>query len=82
LGNERRTGAVSFFLPDALGSVRQVADVGGNVLLAQSFDPFRNLLMRSGALTSYFGYAGEWTGRQARWSLVDLCKLLLHNPRL
>jgi YD repeat-containing protein len=55
IGQRDANSAASFFLPDALGSLRQIADAGGNVLLAQSFDPFGNSLLHSGALTSPFG---------------------------
>jgi len=48
-----------YFLPDGLGSVRQVVDPARQVLLAQSFDPFGNAQKRSGPGRSAFGYTGE-----------------------
>jgi hypothetical protein len=35
---------VGYALPDHLGSVRQVADAAGQVSLAQSYDPFGDLI--------------------------------------
>ena len=52
-------GAWEYVLPDALGSLRQLADERGRVTLAQSFDPFGALLERAGSGRSDFGYTGE-----------------------
>jgi hypothetical protein len=46
-------------LPDALGSVRQIADANGNVTLARSHEPYGGVLTSTGAASSIFGYAGE-----------------------
>jgi len=56
------SGAWAYALPDHLGSVRQLSNAGGQVTLAQSFDPFGNLFETSGAATSAFAYTGEWYG--------------------
>ena len=48
-----------YFAPDRLGSVRQMVDPAGTVLLAQSYAPFGNVLERSGTDSSAFGYTGE-----------------------
>jgi hypothetical protein len=48
-----------YFLPDALGSARQLTDAAGALALAQSFDPYGLLSSQGSAATSY-GYAGEW----------------------
>lgn len=50
-----------YFLPDGLGSVRQLADASGSVTLSQSFDPFGSLRSQGGASASSYGFAGEWT---------------------
>ena len=50
-----------YFLPDALGSVRQLTTQDGNVELTQSFDPFGNLRTRRAGGFSSYGFAGEWT---------------------
>jgi YD repeat-containing protein len=50
--------AWSYYLPDRLGSVRQLVDPAGAVLLAQSYDPFGNVLAQAGAAESIFGFTG------------------------
>jgi RHS repeat-associated protein len=58
---QERNSTTEYFLPDALGSVRQIANAGGAVTLGQSFDPFGNPDYRSGIGSSSYGFAGEWT---------------------
>jgi RHS repeat-associated protein len=53
------SGTWGYVAPDALGSVRQVVDPAGAVTLAQSYDPFGNLLTSAGSGSSVFGYTGE-----------------------
>jgi RHS repeat-associated protein len=53
------SGTWGYVAPDALGSVRQVVDPAGSVTLAQSYDPFGNLLSSVGSGSSVFGYTGE-----------------------
>ncbi|MBI1877523.1 MAG: hypothetical protein HYR94_04710 [Chloroflexi bacterium] len=53
--------AWSYYLPDRLGNLRQLANNTGQVNLAQSYDPFGNLLERTGSGQSIFGYTGEQT---------------------
>ncbi len=53
------SGTWGYVAPDALGSVRQVVDPAGTVSLAQSYDPFGNLLTSAGSGSSAFGYTGE-----------------------
>jgi len=48
-------------LPDALGSVRQLANGNGAVVLAQSYKPYGEVLNSAGAGTTPYGYTGEWT---------------------
>jgi YD repeat-containing protein len=54
-----------YFAYDGLGSVRQVTDATGGVLLAQTFDPYGNAYARAldAAWTggTRFGYTGEYT---------------------
>jgi RHS repeat-associated protein len=50
---------VDYFLPDALGSVRQLANSAGSVTLAQRYDPFGNPLSSAGSGTSVWAFAGE-----------------------
>jgi len=51
----------AYHLPDALGSVRQVADGNGAVVLAQSYKPYGGMLSSAGTDSSAYGYTGEWT---------------------
>jgi RHS repeat-associated protein len=53
------SGAWAYALPDHLGSVRQLTNAGGQVTLAQSYDPFGNLFEAAGSGASGFGYTGE-----------------------
>jgi len=46
------------FLPDGLGSVRQIANASGMVGQPWAYDPFGNPL---GNPPSHYGFAGEWT---------------------
>lgn len=50
-----------YFVPDRLGSVRQLVNPGGQVVLGQSFDPFGNVIEQGRVVPSVFGYAGEQT---------------------
>jgi RHS repeat-associated protein len=50
-----------YFLPDALGSVRQVVDASGTIVRTQSFDPYGNLLNSNGSTLTSYGFTGEWT---------------------
>ena len=51
--------AWTYSLPDPLGSVRQLIDAPGQVVLAQSYAPFGGIREQAGAGPSGFGYAGE-----------------------
>ena len=51
--------APEYLLADALGSVRQIVDVDGNVILAQSYEPYGTVLTSNGTASSIFAYAGE-----------------------
>jgi RHS repeat-associated protein len=53
--------AWQYHLPDALSSVRQLADASGAVSYAQSYKPYGESLGAYGGQTSSYGFAGEWT---------------------
>jgi RHS repeat-associated protein len=59
--SQQKNGVTETFLPDGLGSVRQLADQNGSVIFGQAFDPFGNSIGQSGLGGSSYGYAGEWT---------------------
>jgi RHS repeat-associated protein len=49
-----------YFLGDALGSVRQLADVSGEVVLARAYDPYGVTAYSSGIPQSAYGFTGEY----------------------
>ena len=53
--------ATEYFVADGLGSVRQLLAESGDVLLAQTFDPYGNPYQREGAQLGDYGFAGEQT---------------------
>ena len=57
---QQNAGGTDYFLPDALGSVRQLASIVGTVSRIQSYEPFGELLAANGARTTPYGFAGEW----------------------
>jgi RHS repeat-associated protein len=57
---EKQTDQWAYHLPDAIGSVRQLADSEAQVTFAQSYTPFGEVLSTYGEDGSSFGYAGEW----------------------
>jgi RHS repeat-associated protein len=48
-----------YFLPDVMGSVRQMVDPNGAIQLARSYDPYGNVLSSNGTGTSMYGFDGE-----------------------
>ena len=50
---------VQYFLGDALGSVRQLVDSSGEVLLARSYEPYGEVLGSAGEGDSSYGFTGE-----------------------
>lgn len=50
-----------YYLTDALGSVRQLADASGDVIYAEVYTPFGEVLSSAGVGESSYGFAGEWT---------------------
>jgi len=58
---QQSTSGTGYFLPDGLGSLRQLANASGMVGEPWAYDPFGNPLGSSGNNPSNYGYAGEWT---------------------
>ena len=56
---ELQPGGFVYHLGDALGSVRQLSDVIGEVTLAHSFQPFGSSLESIGTGSTSIGFAGE-----------------------
>jgi len=51
--------AFAYHLPDALGSVRQLANASAAVTLTRSYEPFGSTLSSAGTGTTAFQFAGE-----------------------
>jgi RHS repeat-associated protein len=49
-----------YFLGDALGSVRQLTDGQGIVILARSYEPYGSVLSTAGEDATKYGFTGEW----------------------
>jgi len=49
-----------YFLGDALGSVRQLADGPGTVILTRSYEPYGSVLSTVGTDATKYGFTGEW----------------------
>jgi RHS repeat-associated protein len=62
---QQDSSAWAYALPGHLGSVRQLTNAGGQVTLAQSYDPFGVLFEAAGSGASGFGYTGEWWDAEA-----------------
>ena len=79
-------GSREYLLPDALGSVRQIADANGNITLAKSYEPYGSVLTSTGTASSIFGFSGEQadtTGLiflRARYMQPTLGIFLAHDP--
>jgi RHS repeat-associated protein len=70
--------AFEWFLGDALGSVRQVVDNSGDVLLAQGYTPFGLVHSESGTGSSGYGFTGE----QADPTGLVYLRARYYDPRL
>jgi RHS repeat-associated protein len=56
---EEQPGGWQFHLGDALGSVRQLADVSEAVTLAQSYEPYGSVMNSAGSASIVFQFTGE-----------------------
>ena len=50
-----------YFLPDALGSTRQLVNADDQLTLAENYDPFGNTVASMGSDSSIFGFTGQQT---------------------
>ena len=55
----QNSAAWEYLLPDALGSVRQIADANGSVTLAKSYEPYGSVLNSNGSASSIFAHGEE-----------------------
>jgi hypothetical protein len=64
--------SADYFLPDGLGSERQLANSAGAVTLARRYDPYGGVLSSAGSGTSVYGFTGEM--RDANGNLLNYSK--------
>lgn len=57
--SEQSAAGTDYFLPDALGSVRQLANVSTTVTLARNYDPYGNVLSSAGYRSTSYNFTGE-----------------------
>ena len=48
-----------YLLPDALGSVRQITNASGYIVLTKDYEPYGSVLNSSGSAASTYGFTGE-----------------------
>lgn len=58
--SQQNATLTEFFLSNAIGSVRQTADITGTVTVAKGYQPFGSVLNNTGHGTSNYGFTGEW----------------------
>ena len=56
---EEQPGGWAYHLPDALGSLRQLADASADITLARTYEPFGDPLSTVGTGTSIYGFTSE-----------------------
>jgi RHS repeat-associated protein len=54
-----RTGTVSYYNYDGLGSVKELTDSGSSVTVTYTYDGFGNLIASSGSAANSYGFTGE-----------------------
>jgi RHS repeat-associated protein len=50
-----------YYMGDALGSVRQLIDSSGNVVLTKDYEPYGEVMNSAGTTNTAYGFTGEWT---------------------
>jgi RHS repeat-associated protein len=79
-------GEMEFFLTDASGSVRQLAN-DTSIILTKEYEPYGEVLAEEGSVSSYYGYGGEWTSPynelvylRARWYSPAMSRFFTTDP--
>ena len=54
---------IEYFLGDALGSVRQLTDESGEIILTREYDPYGNVLSSVGTVETKYGFTNEYTSQ-------------------
>jgi RHS repeat-associated protein len=87
-GNERLAqingSEADYFLGDALGSVRQLADASDEVRLAKNYEPYGTVMDDIGNTGSDYGFAGEsqqnyWVYLRSRFYLTSIGRFASHD---
>lgn len=58
---QSNTGGMGYYLGDALGSVRQMADASGVLNLSRNYEPYGTAYSLMGSTSTAYGFTGEWT---------------------
>jgi RHS repeat-associated protein len=56
----QQSATTAYFHGDALGSVRQMTDANGEVVLANAYHPYGESLSSAGEAETSYGFTGEW----------------------
>jgi RHS repeat-associated protein len=82
-----KADGTEWFLGDALGSVRQVVDDSGGVILSRDYDPYGQIVAESGDGSSGYGFTGEQYNAstellflRARYYGLGTGRFLSHDP--
>jgi RHS repeat-associated protein len=67
--DQQTTAGTDYFLGDALGSVRTLANASGDVTLQKSYDPYGQTLSSSGTGSSNYDFTGEYKDQTALFYL-------------
>jgi RHS repeat-associated protein len=69
---EQITGSTpSYYLYDALGSVRGVLSASGSITASYSYDPYGAITSGNTPTTDYFGFAGEYTDAETGFEYLQ-----------
>ncbi len=58
--SQQTSAGTQYFLDDGLGSVRELVDGAGNVVLVNRYEPFGRQISSTGAVQSNYGFAAEY----------------------
>lgn len=59
--SQTNAGGKDYFLSDALGSVRQLANTSGGITLSRNYEPYGTVYGAMGNSNTAYGFTSEWT---------------------
>jgi len=59
--SQSNPGGKDYFLGDALGSVRQMANTSGGIVLSRNYEPYGTIYGALGNSNTAYGFTSEWT---------------------